>query len=225
MNAAVRKKSRSKARQEETVEVPMKFLADLQKKMEEATETVAQLAEQQNLMNKKVLEEQKKTLEEQAQLRLDMDKISQHFTNSAVAARDETMRLLKTALLDERTPEETAADPTLYPNVLKAPGARKAMNEHLAGRARIGKAAKSFGASIDEWIAWCEKYQWPDRDRCPRKDERAYYEGQGHLFGEEPPQKPKPPPKPRGRPKGSKDSKPRKKRVYAKRKPVKAEKK
>ena len=121
---------------------------------------------------------------------------------------------LRALIEDNRTPAQQAQDEMLYANVLRAPGIRKAVSNTLAGRARVGKAAKNIGMTLDEWIAWCDAHGWEDRTKVPSKRERLIIEsGNQALPIDDEPAAPK---RPRGRPKGSKDKKPRKKRTTKK---------
>ena len=121
---------------------------------------------------------------------------------------------LRALIEDNRTPAQQAQDERLYANVLRAPGIRKAVSNTLAGRARVGRAAKNMGMTLDEWTAWCDAQGWEDRTKVPSKRERLIIEsGDQALPIEDEPAAPK---RPRGRPKGSKDKKPRKKRTTKK---------
>lgn len=180
-----------KSRGERTVEVPVSILDEMLNVMNAATETMRSIEK------------------EQAQMRSDMDRVSRHFDEKAVEARDEAMKQLTELLFDERPPEELANDRKLYPVVAKSARLTAAYEKTMASRARQGRAAKAFGATLDQWLDWCERYHWKWTDRCPSDEERKWAEGQRDLFEESPP---KPPKRPRGRPLGSKDSKPRKRR-------------
>ena len=90
---------------------------------------------------------------------------------------------LKSQVLDERPPEEQAKDSSLYINVRRAKGLSKAAGQAFAARARLGRAAKRMGMTIDQWVEWCEVHDWTEPDRAPAAEERAKAEGQGELFG------------------------------------------
>ncbi len=190
MNAARKKPGKPKA--PATVEVPLDILEELRGAMARATETMRSIEL------------------EQAQMRTDMDRVSKHFDEEAVNARDNALKQLTELLFDERPPAELANDRKLFPIATKSAPLRASFNATAMSRARQGRAARAFGTTVEKWLDWCEANKWHRTDRCPSDEERAWAEGQLHLLGDEPP---KPPKRPRGRPFGSKDSKPRKKRA------------
>jgi len=124
------------------------------------------------------------------QLRVELDHFKKDHTEEATKARDAAfakvvsdLDRLKAQVLDERPPEEQVKDGSLYINVRRAKGLSKAAGQAFAARARLGRAAKRMGMTIDQWVEWCEVHDWTEPDRAPSAEERAKAEGQGELFG------------------------------------------
>jgi len=128
------------------------------------------------------------------QLRVELDHFKKDHTEEATKARDAAvgqvvadLERLKAQVLDERPPEEQVKDGSLYINVRRAKGLSKAAGQAFAARARLGRAAKRMGMTIDQWVAWCDRHSWNEPDRAPSGEEKAMAEGQGELFLHGPP--------------------------------------